>query len=862
MLKSHLKNLILAFSYARRDLRAGVSGFYIFLACIVLSVAIICGIQSLSLGMKESLHRDGRYILGGDISLQTIYEPLRPEYIKFFREKLGPTTVVIETRAMARTMKEDVSSLVELKGVDPFYPLYGEIEVTDEQGKVLTTEHKILQELLVPPHANMNKWGVLVEKELLSRLNVKLGDWIMLGNQKFEIRGIVTKEPDRIGGKQFTIAPRVMISNYIFNATGLKTYGSQVHWEHKILMPQVKSFEDLHKAVKRIEDTFPKADWKIKTFLNASNRTEQMIERMTLFLTFTGLATLLIAGIGISNAVQAFIEGKINDIATLKSLGGKKILVFEVYMIEIFILATLGIVTGLAFGVGAAQLAGRLLTAKLALNDSVGFYWQPIFAAAALGYLITFCASLWPIGKAIKTSPSNLFRELIMPSDERPSFNIIMLILISAQLIALVAFTLTSDNLFMAYFLTGTVMTFGIFYLCSYLIKFFIKKIKLPAIPELRLALVNLYRPGNITSSVILSIGLGLTVLVAVALVQSNFIRLAGDDLTADAPSFFFLDVQPNQLENFKKEIGTTPTAHNLKIMPSFRGRIVAVNGKDAKEALVDKNESWVINSDRGFTYNDTLPANSEILEGKWWDNNYKGKPIISIASNVQKAFNIGVGDRLTVRILGKEIEAEVANVREVSWSSFTLNFATTFAPGALEDLPGSYIATVIVDKEQEETLQNKFVKLFPNVTIVKLRDVLTAAQTIIKAIAQAVSISAGVTLIAGILVLSGGVAAARKKHLYDAVIFKVLGATRKTILKTFILEYGILGTVTVIISAALGSIAAYGIQGFMMDMTWKFSWVALAGITSLCLIITLAAGFFGTWQALKQKPITYLRNE
>lgn len=856
-----LKNSTIAVSFALRDLRAGIKGFYVFLACIILSATIVSSVQTLSLGMKESLHRDGRYILGGDISLTTLHEPINAQQLHFFREKLGPTSVIIETRAMAVSGKDKKSSLIELKAVDPFYPLYGNIEISDKNGTPIKN-YKSIQEVLVPPRAYMNEWGALVEKNLLSRLQLEIGDTLTIGKQLFYIRGIITKEPDRIGGKQFTIAPRVMISNYIFNATGLNSYGSQVTWEHKILMPQLKSFEDLKEAVANIEKSFPNADWKIKTFLNASPRAERTLERMTLFLTFTALATLLISGIGIYNAVQAFIYEKIKDIATLKSLGGSKITVIAIYMTEIIILATIGIIAGLIIGAGLAQTTGIFLTSKLSLNDHVNFYIQPLLSTATLVYLVTFCAGLWPIGKAVKTPPADLFRDSISPISEKPSLSIMLLALISTQLIALVSFTLTSDKVFMAYFLTGAGATFAIFSLCSSIIKTMVKKITIKTTPELRIALANIHRPGNITSSVIMSIGLGLTVLISVALVQDNFIRLAGNDLTSDAPSFFFLDIQPDQLEYFKKQINSTASASNLNIMPSYRGRITKVNGKDAREALVDKNEKWVINSDRGFTYNKTLPANSKIIEGKWWDENYKGKPLASIATNVQKAFNIGVGDKLTVKIMGKEIEAEISNVREISWSSFTLNFATTFSPGALEKIPGGYIATATVEQDQEDLLQNAITMSFPNVTSIKLRDVLNTARTIIQSIAQAVNISALVTIAAGILVLSGGIAAARKKHIYESVVLKVLGATRKKILISFMLEYAILGTLTIVISTVLGSISAYMIQGFMMDISWEFSWSSLFYITSSCMTVTITAGIAGTWHALKQKPSLYLRNE
>ena len=861
-MKNARHHFLLPFAYARRDMRAGVKGFYVFLACLILGVGAIAGIQSLSRGLIESLHHDGRYILGGDVALRTVYEPATREQIKFLHDKMGPITVVMETRAMARRLDDQQATLVELKAVDPFYPLYGKLEIVDEEKTPITTS---LQELILPaPTAagDDDIWGAVVEKEVLSRLQIKIGGWVNIGQQKFQIRGIIAKEPDRMGAARFTIAPRIMISSYTFDRMGLRRLGSQVYYDHKVIMPYLKNFDDLKAARQKINDAFPKAAWRGRDFLTASPRIEGIVTRLTLFLTLIGLTTLLIGGVGISNAVRSFLDSKLSDIATLKCLGGSEKFIFRMYLMQIFTLATLGILLGLLLGIFASQLAGSLLTAKLSLTDQVGIYPMALLLAAGFGFLTTLCFCLWPVGRAVKTSPTDLFRDLISPGATRPSFETILWILIAAQSLALLAVLSASDKNLVVFFVAGTILTFGVFHGYAALMKIALKRIKLPTAPEVRMAVANLYRPGNISTSVILSLGLGLTVLIAVALVHFNFTRLIQNDLAADAPSFFFLDIEPGQKDKFKAMIEAEPSARALVMMPSFRGRIIRVNDKSAEEALVDPNENWVINSDRGFTYTADLPAYSRVTEGEWWARDYSGPPIISIATNVAKAFDIGVGDTLTVNVLGMDITATVANVREIDWASFTMNFAVTFAPGILEKAPANYVATAIIGQDREEALQTALASTFQNVTSVRVRDALEAAQTFIRAVAQAVSISAGVTLVSGTLVLAGGIAAARRRYLYDAIILKVLGASRRRILKTFLLEYGILGLLTVAIAAGLGTLAAYGVQKFIMDLDWKFSWPALLGVTALCLAITLTAGFLGTWRALQQKPAPHLRNQ
>lgn len=868
-MRDFFRKLLLPLTYARRDLRAGLRGFYVFLACLVLGVATIAGIQSLSRGLVESLHHDGRYILGGDVALRTVYEPATAEQIRFLHDKMGPVTVVMETRAMARRMDDAQSTLVELKAVDPFYPLYGEIKVADENGKDVLKKDILqpLQDILLPPAAEKggqerDEWGAVIEKELLTRLHLRIGDWVRIGEQKFQLRGIITKEPDRISGNTFSLAPRVMISINVFDRTGLRKQGSQVYFDHRVLMPYVKTFEDLRAAEKKIAEAFPDAAWKGRDFLSAAPRVERLVNRLTLFFTLIGLTTLLIGGVGISNAVRGFLEAKLPDIATLKCLGGSDTFVFRVYTTQITALATLGIAAGLALGAAAAQLAGSLLTARLSLSDQVSFYPQALLLAAAFGYLTTFCFSLWPVGRAIRVPPNDLFRDKISPGSAAPSLNVMLMTLISAQALALLAILSASDRLLVVYFVAATFATFAVFYGYSAFIKTLVKKLRLPRLPELRMAVANLYRPGNISTSIILSLGLGLTVLVAVALVQFNFSRMISEDITPDSPSFFFLDILPDQKEDFTKLVNQEASSRGLTMTPSLRGRITLVNGRKAEDALVDPNEAWVINSDRGITYTDTLPAYSTVVAGEWWKKDYDGPPAVSIATNVARAFGIGVGDALTVNILGLDITATVANVREINWGSFTMNFAVTFAPGVLEKAPATHIATVIVDPDHEESLQNSIARKLPNVTAVRVRDALETAQTFIRAIAQAISISAGVTLLSGTLVLSGGIAAARRRHLYDSIILKVLGATRRRILLTFLFEYAMLGLLTAVIAAGLGTAAAWAIQAYVLNIEWNFEWLPLAGVTLLCLLITLLAGFIGTWRALRQKPAPYLRNQ
>ena len=852
-----MTNMSLALTFARREMRAGIAGFYVFIACLILGVAAIAAIQSLSRGFVEALRHDGREILGADIALRTMMQPIPVEQLDWIDKNIGAVSRVTQTRGMARRPDESKAAMTEVKAVEKNYPVYGSVSLTDEAGKPLAMT---VQEALAVDGDN---FGAAVEKEVLSRLDLHLGDKIMVGQQGFVLKAIIAHEPDRLSSMGYNLAPRLLVSMQALGKTGLVVEGAQLYYDQRIILPQAKTQADLDRALEAINAHYPKQgnNWRARDSFNAAPRAEEIIGRLAFYLTLIGLTTLLVGGVGISNAVRGYLEAKLSNIATLKCLGAPGGFVLRVYLLLMGALALLGSAIGLVLGVVAAQIAGGWLMDKFGLSAQMEVYPDVLAIALAFGLLTAFVFSLWPLGRAIRVKPADLFRDTIEPGTTNPSGRILTAVGISAVALAALAIGTAENHKLAAWFVLAALLTFAVFYGASDLMRAGLKKLRPPGQPEARMAIANLYRPGNATTSVILSLGLGLTVLVSIALVQYNFSRLIGDDVAADAPSFFFLDLQKDQLDDFSKTIHAVKSARDLELTPSLRGRITKVNGKPAEQMLVDKSRDWVIRSDRGFTYMGAAPKHGEITAGKWWAPDYKGAPLVSIAGDVAKAFNITVGDTLTANILGVETTATVANVRDIDWTSFTMNFAVTFAPGALEDAPATYLATVITAPSDEEALQASLAKQFPSITSIRVGEALQTAGVLIDAVAEAVRISAAVTLAAGALVLAGGVAAARRRHVYDAVVLKVLGAERRRILKTFLLEYGILGLITVTIAAALGTLGAFAVIHFIMQLGWKFSILALLKVVALCLAVTLSAGFLGTWQALRQKPAPYLRN-
>lgn len=850
----------------RRELRAGFRGFTVFMLCLILGVGSIAAVQSLSKGLMQSLEQNGKYILGGDIALRTIYQPASKEQIKFLRQKIGPTTVIAETRAMARTEDESRATLIELKAVDVFYPHYGTFDYRDKNGVIqkmdLNTSAGLLPDTL-PNGDYAENWGAYIEPELTDSIGVDLGDHIYIGKQKFEIRGVIVNEPDRLGSERFTYAPRVMIALSAFPYTGLLQQGSQIYYDHKVILFGDQQYEKLGDVQQKINDAFPDAKWKGRNYFNASPRIERFIIKLTQFLTLVGLTSLLVGGIGISNAVRSYLEQNYANIATYKCLGASRRLVFKIYFWRIMFFGLIGSVIGCIVGGAVPFALMPILAEQLSLTETVtGIYWGALFISLIFGLLTVALFSLYPLGRACEVRAADLFRSLITLTRARPRLNIFIGIAIAAQALILLIILSGSDQRLSIGFIIGSVIIMTVFFIIAGLIKIVMRRLRNIKNPSARFAISNLYRPSNNTNALVLSLGLGLTVFAAIGLIEYNFSQKLQDNISDKTPSFFFLDIQPGQTDEFRAEINSISSADNLRMTPQLRGRIVRVNDIDAQTALVNEEESWVLRGDRGFTYTTDLPDNSVITSGEWWPDDYNGPPIISISQDVASAFEIGVGDELTINILGFDITAKVANVREVNWGAFSMNFAVTFAPGALESAPATWLATVTLDPDDEMQAQTMVAKKFPNVSAIRVRDALNLAAKILTSVAVAVRYAAALTLIAGMLVLAGALAAGQKRRLYDAVIFKVMGVKRKQIMGVYVIEYIILGLIAAVTAAILGTGAAYAVQTGIMDLDWNFSLLAVSYVIIGALIISVLFGLAAVWRILQVKPAPYLRNE
>jgi putative ABC transport system permease protein len=506
------------------------------------------------------------------------------------------------------------------------------------------------------------------------------------------------------------------------------------------------------------------------------------------------------------------------------------------------------------------------MSGMMPIDIAAGFYPLPLLLAAGYGALTALAFSLWPLARACNIPAGRLFRDMVAPARQMPGKVAIIATLAAGCALAALAVYGAHDRRIALWFVGGSIAALVIFRIAGWVVmraaRFTLENSSGRIGASFRLALANLHRPGAPTIAVVMSLGLGLTVLVTITLIEGNMRHQIAQSMPSRAPDFFFIDIQPDQAADFDATIYKVPGVTELRRTPILRGRIIAINGIDIAHARIAPQVRWIVRGDRGLTWSRTPPDGTRMIAGKWWPPNYKGKPLISLSVDAARGFGIGVGDTLTVNILGRKVTATVANLREVRWRSLRLNFVVVFSPGVIEAAPQTQLATVRGEPASISAIERAVTNRFANVSAIRVRDVLKTVSAFLDAIAGAIRFSAGVTLLAGALVLAGAIASGHRRRVYDSVVLKVLGATRRDVLAAYLTEYGLLGLATGVIAMALGTAAAWAVVRGVMHIDWIFlPWAAL-GAAGISTAITLILGFAGAWRALGRKAAPLLRNE
>ncbi len=836
--------LPLSLRLALREMRGGLRGFRIFLAALALGVAAIAAVGTLSDTLVRGLEENARSLLGGDIEVRQTAVNFRPKEIAFLRDNSEAAALAREIRAMALLPKNDERALVELKSVEGVYPLYGAVVLEPPVGLADALGRR------------EGRWGAVVDRALLTRLGADLGDVIEIGESSFEIRAVITEEPDLVANA-FSLGPRVMVIAEGFAETGLGGLGSLVRNKYRVRLAEGTEYGPWIAALR---DEFSDALWRVRDARRAQPSVERFIDRLAVFLTLAGVTALLVGGIGVGHAVQAYLAGKTESIATLKCLGARSSTIFRAYLTQIGLMALAGILIGLAAGVAAAFAGATIFADSLPTPTRFGFHPAPLLRAAGFGVLTAFVFSVWPLARAREVPAAGLFRAIVAPVRRWPRPQYVGAALAAtAGLIALAVFG-TGESQISRGFVVGALVMLIVYRGTAALIVLGARRLGRVRNKSLRLALANLTRPGAPAAGVVVSLGIGLTVLVATALVQGNLARQVNERIPAIAPAFFFLDIQPQQADEFDELLRTRPGFIALERTPNLQGHLTHVGGVPVAEAKMSAEIDWVRNHELGFSYAGDKPPRAVVSRGEWWPTDFSGPPAVSLDEKMARGLGIGLGDNLTFNVMGREITAEVANLRRIDWTDFGIHHLVVFAPGTLESTPQSHIATATVDPDKESTIYREVTDHFRNISVIRVKEAIETASRILSRIGAAVTGTALLTIVSGVIVLAGAVAAGHRRRVYDAVILKVLGATRRDVLKVYLLEFALLGFAAGAVAAVAGTLGAWLVVARVMEAEWVFLPVQVFGTVAAGIAITLTLGFAGTWVALGQKTAAVLR--
>ncbi|AXV16676.1 glycosyl transferase family 1 [Neorhizobium sp. SOG26] len=841
-----LPRLKIALRLALREMRGGLGGFYIFLACIALGTGAIAVVNSVSLAITSAIASQGQEILAGDIRFELNNREANDKE-RAFLDSLGEVSVSTGLRSMARKPDGSEQALVEVKAVDGAYPLYGTFvsEPTEPLGQLLSRDGET--------------FGAVAAPLLLERLGLQVGDEILLGNTRLKLSGTITTEPDALS-EGFGFAPRLLVSREALAASGLMANGSLVEHAYKVKLQDPSQRAAIQaRAMKE----FPSAGWSIRVSDRAAPSLTENVDRFSQFLTLVGLTALIVGGVGVANAVRAFLDAKRTTIATFKCLGAPASVVTLIYLIQILALAAIGIVLGLIIGAISPFVALRFLEGTLPVPKELVFYPSALGLAAVFGLLITFAFAILPLGHAREVPATALFREQSFDNTRLPSWPYLLAGGLALAALAALAIISADDRFIASVFLAAVAGAFVLLRLVAALIAAIARRAPRVNSPALRLAIGNIHRPGALTPSVVLSLGLGLALLVTLALIDGNMRRQLNGRIMEQAPNFFFVDIQGAEREGFVNILKQLSPQGTVTQVPMLRGRILAFNGQDVAQMNVPPAGRWVLRGDRGITYEEAIPSNSTLTEGQWWPANYAGEPLVSFSAEEAGELGLKLGDTVTVNVLGRNITARIANFRKVEWESLSINFVMVFSPNTFRGAPHAWLATLSdpsATAQQEAAILRQVTNTFPTITSVRVKDAISIIDQLVGQLATAIRAAAAVALIASVLVLSGALAAGNRARTHDAVILKTLGGTRSMLMRAFSYEYMILGAATAVFALVAGGLSAWFVVSRIMRLPSTFLPDVAVMTLVISLVLTVGIGLAGTWRILGQKAAPVLR--
>lgn len=833
----------LALRFAGRELRSGVAGFRIFLACLALGVAAIAAAGSTAEAFRQGLASQAREILGGDVVF-SIDQRRFTEAERAVFGALGPSAYSVRANAMAET-PSGARRLVDVRGVAATYPLVGVVQLEGADSLALA----------LAPSGGVA--GAAVEQALLDRLNLSLGDTFTVGGATLRVGAVLISEPDRIG-RGFALGPRVLTDVATVEAAGLLGAGGLFGEAVRVVLP---TEADPKAVIEEVRETFPDAVFEARDRSEAAAGAGRLIDQLEYFLGFIGLASLVAGGLGVGGAVSAYLEGRKASIATLKALGAEGVLIRNIYLIQIGVLALIGVAIGLAIGAVTPLIIGALAADQLPVPALFAIYPEPLFRAGAFGLMAAAAFSLWPLARARTTPPSSLFRKEMSGA---PTFGLETALALAAALgLAGLAILTAPSRWAAAGLIGGAAGAFLALSLLGLAAAGGSGKVRRLARGAVRLGLANLAGPRSAARTATPAIGLGVALLCAIVLIQSSLLAQVSVVAPRTAPSLVFTEIPGDRVAAFDAQIAqalNNPQADRYSRVPLLTGRITRLKGQPLDIETIAREERWAFDEDLTLSALDGAPDASKVTAGAWWSPDYVGPPLVAFEQEAAKGAGLEVGDMITLQVLGREIDARIAVVREVDWGGFGANFGVILNSGAIAGANPRHVAIAMASREEEAAVTQALATDFAGVNVISIRDQLEQAATLFDRLALAIRGAAAVAGLAGVLVLVGAIAAGARFRAREAATLKVLGGTRGQIVTAYLVEYGAVGMIAGLAGAALGAAGAWPVVTQVFNATWSVDWPVILGILGGATGLGVIGGAMAAFAALSRRPAAVLR--
>ena len=873
---------------AWREIRGSWRQFVFFLACLAVGVGAVVGIELFATNVESLILRDARSLLGGDLEIRAAHELSESgqETLDSLRERNIEVTHVRELVGMAavpvgggsQQLGAQATQLVELKAVEDQYPLYGQVEMSPQQ---------VLRASLAPLDCpSLPCFGAVVQESLLISFGLQLHDHVKIGQAWFAVTGILVKEPDRVASA-FSLGPRVLISSQALHATDLVKPGSRIRERYLLRVPESLALGPLRGE---LQGRLGSEGAGVSSYRDAQPRIRRFLDQLTTYLGLIGLTSLFVGGIGIACTIHGFMRQRLTTVAILKTLGADAGLLIRVYLLQSLFMGLLGSVAGLAIGVGLQRLLPVLLGELIPVAVSSQVTVLPLGKGLLVGVITTLCFTIWPLLTIREIPPALVFRREVeqhrtpagsrwkmirgaVMSVARDRHRLGTAVMMGCGLTVLAAWqarSLTLGALFIVAFCVAVILLqVGVWALLHGL-----GKLPRPRSFVIRQALGNVQRPGNYTRGMAVAIGVGVMVIVTVALVKSSLLVALGERIPKDAPTFFFIDIQPDQREAFEEIVQREAAQAPYRLTPVVRARLRAIDGHviDPEEHKGKKN-GWYFTREYVLTALSALPRDNVVVKGAWWtDDSPEGKQTdllqeagpVRVSIEDQAAVNLGVdlGSTIEFTVQGATVSAAVQSMRKVDWGSFTMNFFMILSPGALDGAPMTYIASAKVEAEEELPIQHALVRALPNVTAIKIGDVLANVARLLEQLAWAIQGIALLSMVSGAVVMTAAVSSTRFRRLYESAILKAIGGTRGVVVASFAVEFALIGGLAGLIGVGLASALSWAILHFFLDLAWAVQPLVLGWGLLATVGLAVAVGFLSTFKILGEPPLAVLRQE